>query len=100
MGLIVPAAAFKISTISIAAHLWLGCDIVGGDIISEVKGEGESVYCDCSLSGEVLQVSCKEGLREEKTRDPIDIWSATTNPVGEESDTCIAVFNPGCEWLE
>lgn len=39
-------------------------------------------------------------MREEKTRDPVDVRCAATDPLGEEIDTCITVFNPGCEWLQ
>ena len=71
-----------------------------GDVVAHVIRITELVNRDCTLSCEVLERTSQEGLWEEEARDPIDVWGSSRNPFAQEVDSCIAVMDPGSEWLQ
>ena len=62
--------------------------------------ETDLIHSNGMLSGKVLLRACEEGLREEESRDPVDLWRAFFIPPRQEVDTIVAVHDPGRQWLQ
>merc|ERR1712151_47687 len=99
MLLVVPFTAFKEDTVNKDTIIGLFFDVFVGHVILDVIIECYSVDGDLVLSGEVLESTCKEGLREEETREPELNRSTRSNPIVQEIDSIIAVIDPRSEWL-
>ena len=62
--------------------------------VLEVEREIKFIDSNGFLSGIVLQSSGQESLREEETREPVDLWSSVFDPLQEEIDSGVAIYDP------
>lgn len=97
--IVIPSATLEIETVDVATRLGLGFDILVRHLAHHNMVKTDLIDSDRVLSGVVLLSSSKEGLWEEESGDPEDIWSSVVEPVDQEIDSIIAVLDPGSEWL-
>ena len=62
--------------------------------VLEVEREIKFIDSNGFLSGIVLQSSGQESLREEETWEPVDLWSSVFDPLQEEIDSGVAIYDP------
>jgi len=98
--IVVPFAALEIETIGHTTSFGFLCDIRRLQVRLDDVAEGNLVDSNGVLSREVLLCASEESLREEESRHPEACWGAVIIPISQESDSFVAIDNPGCERLE
>jgi hypothetical protein len=100
MSIVIPFASFQEDTIDDTAFFGFRGDLGVVNVISDHEIEGKFIYIDGISSSVVLDYSRKEGLWEEESGHPKDIRRTSGDPICQEIDSGIAIFNPRSKWLE
>ena len=98
--IIVPLATLEVHAVAITTVSWLFCHVTGFQIVTDVELETECVDCNLAAARTVLHSARQEGLREEETRRPENIWGSVVEPVLQEGDSFVQIFNPGSQGFQ
>jgi hypothetical protein len=90
----VPSCSFEVETIAENSIVWFVGNISWLDLIKYLEIVVQFVNGDGVLSCEILKGSCKEGLREEESGNPVGWRVGGLDPLSQECYSLLDIYDP------